>query len=132
MGMVVVGGGVPRNWPQNVAPLIEIMNTRLGIGFPEFKYIYGCRICPDVPYYGHLSGCTYKENASWRKTDIVHGAHDSRARGELSTEVTHLEQVFHELELLSSVCAQYILDQEVKLKCSAAARRQGRSSSADC
>ncbi len=73
VGIFTLGGGVPRNWTQNVAPLIEIMNARLGIRYPEFKYFYGCRICPDPVFMGHLSGCTYKENASWCKTDIVHG-----------------------------------------------------------
>jgi deoxyhypusine synthase len=73
VGIFTLGGGAPRNWPQNVAPLIEIMNTRLGIGYPEFKYAHGCRICPDSVFLGHLSGCTYSENASWRKTDIEHG-----------------------------------------------------------
>ena len=31
--------------------------------------MYGVRICPDKPHYGHLSGCTYSENESWRKAD---------------------------------------------------------------
>lgn len=73
LGIFSLGGGVPRNWAQNAAPLVEIMNTRLNLGYPENKYFYGCRICPDLPYLGHLSGCTYSENASWRKTDIVNG-----------------------------------------------------------
>ncbi len=73
IGIFTLGGGVPRNWSQNVAPLVEIMNTRLNTGYPEIRYFYGCRICPDQVYLGHLSGCTYRENASWRKTDIEHG-----------------------------------------------------------
>jgi len=73
IGIFTLGGGVPRNWSQNVAPLVEIMNTRLDTGYPEIRYFYGCRICPDQVFLGHLSGCTYRENASWRKTDIEHG-----------------------------------------------------------
>jgi deoxyhypusine synthase len=66
-GIFTIGGGVPRNNVQNVAPLIEIINERLDIGLPERRYTYGVRICPDRPYFGHLSGCTYSENESWRK-----------------------------------------------------------------
>ncbi|OGI26024.1 MAG: hypothetical protein A3J76_05295 [Candidatus Moranbacteria bacterium RBG_13_45_13] len=73
LGIFSIGGGVPRNNAQNVVPLIEIMNVRLGLDLPENKYFYGCRICPDLPFWGHLSGCTYSEGASWRKTDIEHG-----------------------------------------------------------
>jgi deoxyhypusine synthase len=73
LGIFSLGGGVPRNNMQNGAPLVEIMNVRLGLGLRENKYAYGCRICPDQTYLGHLSGCTYSENASWRKTDIEHG-----------------------------------------------------------
>jgi deoxyhypusine synthase len=66
-GIFSIGGGVPRNNVQNVAPLIEIINERLGPIFPNRRYSYGVRICPDKPHYGHLSGCTYSENESWRK-----------------------------------------------------------------
>jgi deoxyhypusine synthase len=66
-GIFSIGGGVPRNNVQNVAPLIEIINERLGPTFPERRYFYGIRICPDKPHFGHLSGCTYSENESWRK-----------------------------------------------------------------
>lgn len=66
-GIFTVGGGVPRNNVQNVAPLIEIINERLGPTFPNRRFNYGIRICPDRPHFGHLSGCTYSENESWRK-----------------------------------------------------------------
>lgn len=68
-GIFSIGGGVPRNNTQNIAPLIEIANARLGTNIPEATYDTGCRICPDPMWYGHLSGCTYSENASWRKMD---------------------------------------------------------------
>jgi deoxyhypusine synthase len=68
-GIFSIGGGVPRNNVQNVAPLIEIINERLGPTFPNRRFTYGVRICPDKPHYGHLSGCTYSENESWRKAD---------------------------------------------------------------
>ena len=66
-GILSIGGGVPRNNVQNVAPLIEIINERLGRTYPERRFTYGIRVCPDRPHFGHLSGCTYSENESWRK-----------------------------------------------------------------
>ncbi|MBI4137647.1 MAG: deoxyhypusine synthase family protein [Candidatus Sungbacteria bacterium] len=69
MGIFTIGGGVPRNNTQNVAPLIEIMNERLGENRPYAKFSSGVRICPDPPDIGHLSGCTYSENKSWRKIE---------------------------------------------------------------
>jgi deoxyhypusine synthase len=68
-GIFSIGGGVPRNNVQNVAPLIEIINERLGPTHPNRRFSYGVRICPDKPHFGHLSGCTYSENESWRKAE---------------------------------------------------------------
>ena len=70
IGIFTIGGGVPRNYVQNVPPLIEYLNEWAGINLPDKKFSYGCRICPDPMYYGHLSGCTYSEGMSWRKMDI--------------------------------------------------------------
>ena len=68
MGIFTIGGGVPRNNVQNVAPLLEIMRNRIGDNnIPLKQFSYGCRICPDPMWYGHLSGCTYSEGKSWRK-----------------------------------------------------------------
>lgn len=68
-GIFTIGGGVPRNYTQNVAPLIELLNTRLNMGLSPSTFKYGTRIAPDQMYYGHLSGCTYSEGMSWRKMD---------------------------------------------------------------
>ncbi len=69
-GIFSIGGGVPRNNTQNVAPLIEIMKAR-GVGsLPMRKFFYGCRIDPTPLWYGNLSGCTYSEGGSWRKIDF--------------------------------------------------------------
>ncbi|PIN86637.1 hypothetical protein COV19_03940 [Candidatus Woesearchaeota archaeon CG10_big_fil_rev_8_21_14_0_10_44_13] len=68
-GIFTIGGGVPRNNVQNVAPLLEIINDRINAGLPEKQFSYGVKIAPDEMYYGHLSGCTYSEGMSWRKMD---------------------------------------------------------------
>lgn len=70
IGIFTIGGGVPRNHVQNVGCLIDIINDREVGDLPTRKFAYGCRICPDPMYYGHLSGCTYSEGMSWRKMEL--------------------------------------------------------------
>lgn len=66
-GILTVGGGVPRNWAQQVGVYIEL-RTRRGLQKPELKrYHYGVRICPEPVYWGGLSGSTYSEAVSWGK-----------------------------------------------------------------
>lgn len=68
LGIFTIGGGVPRNWAQQVGPYLEITAHRLfnGEGITQ-KFRYGVRICPDSEHLGGLSGCTYSEGASWGK-----------------------------------------------------------------
>jgi deoxyhypusine synthase len=66
-GIFTIGGGVPRNWAQQVGPYIEISNTRLGLDVQPPRFQYGVRICPEPDYWGGLSGCTYQEGLSWGK-----------------------------------------------------------------
>lgn len=66
-GIFTIGGGVPRNWAQQVNPYLDIMKLR---GFKEAKsrmFSYGVRICPEPVHWGGLSGCTYSEGVSWGK-----------------------------------------------------------------
>ncbi len=67
LGIFTIGGGVPRNWAQQVAPYIEIGNLRLGLSVKPPRFQYGVRICPEPDYWGGLSGCTYQEGISWGK-----------------------------------------------------------------
>lgn len=66
LAIFTLGGGVPRNWGQQVAPLIDIMYQQ---GFPLEQRFFsrGVRICPEPAHWGGLSGCTYKEGVSWGK-----------------------------------------------------------------
>ncbi len=66
-GIFTIGGGVPRNWAQQVAPYYEIANYRLGTEWKEPRFRYGIRICPEPVHWGGLSGCTYSEGVSWGK-----------------------------------------------------------------
>lgn len=67
LGIFTIGGGVPRNWAQQVPPYIEILNMRLGTTITPPRFHYGVRICPEPDYWGGLSGCTYQEGVSWGK-----------------------------------------------------------------
>ncbi len=67
VGIFTIGGGVPRNWAQQVGPYLEISEKRLGIPEPVRRFQYGVRICPEPVHWGGLSGCTYSEGVSWGK-----------------------------------------------------------------
>jgi deoxyhypusine synthase len=67
LGILTIGGGVPRNWAQQVGPYLEILRTRLGIDEPVRRYRYAVRICPEPEHWGGLSGCGYSEGVSWGK-----------------------------------------------------------------
>jgi deoxyhypusine synthase len=67
LGIFTIGGGVPRNWAQEIAPFIDVTNHRLGLGITPPRYFYGVRICPEPVHWGGLSGCTYTEGVSWGK-----------------------------------------------------------------
>jgi len=67
LGIFTVGGGVPRNWAQQVGPYLELLHTRLNVDLPEARFQYGVRLCPEPVQWGGLSGCTYKEGVSWGK-----------------------------------------------------------------
>jgi deoxyhypusine synthase len=67
LGIFTIGGGVPRNWAQEVGPYIDIMNHRLGIELRPPRFHYAVRICPEPTHWGGLSGCTYSEGVSWGK-----------------------------------------------------------------
>ena len=66
LGIFTIGGGVPRNWAQQVGPLGEILDRRTGGKHGQFiRFHYAIRICPEPAHWGGLSGCTYSEGVSW-------------------------------------------------------------------
>jgi len=67
LGIFTIGGGVPRNWAQQVAPYLDIRKKRLGVGKGFKSYSRAVRICPEPVEWGGLSGCTYSEGVSWGK-----------------------------------------------------------------
>jgi deoxyhypusine synthase len=67
LGIFTIGGGVPRNWAQEIGPYVDIANHRLGLDLKPPRYQYAVRICPEPTHWGGLSGCTYSEGVSWGK-----------------------------------------------------------------
>jgi len=68
LGIFTIGGGVPRNWAQQVGPYLDIMEKRIGLRIGKVqRFRYGVRICPEPVHWGGLSGCTYSEGVSWGK-----------------------------------------------------------------
>ncbi len=64
-GNLIIGGGVPRNWTQQVFPFLETP----GMPRPEDGrgYMYSVRLHTALEYDGGLSGCTVSESKSWGK-----------------------------------------------------------------
>jgi deoxyhypusine synthase len=67
LGIFTVGGGVPRNWAQEVGPYVDIIDHRLDVNLTAPRYTYAVRLCPEPVHWGGLSGCTYSEGVSWGK-----------------------------------------------------------------
>ena len=67
MGLLTIGGGVPRNWAQQFGVYAELLARRGYEKIPLKRYNYGVRICPEPVHWGGLSGSTYAEAVSWGK-----------------------------------------------------------------
>lgn len=68
-GTFIIGGGVPRNWTQQIFPYIENLKNTKRID-SEFGFKYSVRIHTAVEYDGGLSGCTVSESKSWGKYSL--------------------------------------------------------------
>ena len=71
IGIFTIGGGVPRNWAQQVSPFYDITNERVGTDLAPKRFRYGIRICPEPVHWGGLSGCTYSEGVSWGQVRVT-------------------------------------------------------------
>jgi deoxyhypusine synthase len=67
LGILTIGGGVPRNWAQQLGPYFDLRHRRGGEEAILKRFHYGVRICPEPVNWGGLSGCTYSEAVSWGK-----------------------------------------------------------------
>jgi len=64
-GTIIVGGGVPRNWAQQIFPMLDQFDKITKMG-----YNYSVRIHTAMEYDGGLSGSTFSEAKSWGKYSL--------------------------------------------------------------
>ncbi|MFX1323658.1 MAG: deoxyhypusine synthase family protein [Promethearchaeota archaeon] len=64
-GTLIIGGGVPRNWAQQIFPMLDEFDNIERLG-----YNYSVRIHTATEYDGGLSGSTFSEAKSWGKYDL--------------------------------------------------------------
>jgi deoxyhypusine synthase len=62
-GAIYVGGGVPKNYIQQLGPVSELLFKK------ESGHQYAFQITTDDPKWGGLSGCTFEEAKSWGKIE---------------------------------------------------------------
>lgn len=68
IAVFTIGGGVPRNWAQQVGPYLDLISRRTGAAeHAQKRFLYAVRICPEPEHWGGLSGCSYSEGVSWGK-----------------------------------------------------------------
>jgi deoxyhypusine synthase len=62
-GAIYIGGGVPKNYIQQLGPVSELLFKE------ESGHRYALQITTDDPKWGGLSGCTFEEAKSWGKIE---------------------------------------------------------------
>ncbi len=60
-GVVYVGGGVPKNFIQQVEVALSLLGSSKG------GHRYAVQFTTDAPHWGGLSGCSFEEAVSWGK-----------------------------------------------------------------
>ncbi|MCX8117340.1 MAG: deoxyhypusine synthase family protein [Desulfobacterota bacterium] len=62
-GAIYIGGGVPKNYIQQLGPVSELLFER------ESGHRFAFQVTTDDPKWGGLSGCTFEEAKSWGKIE---------------------------------------------------------------
>jgi len=62
-GAIYIGGGVPKNYIQQLGPVSELIFQK------ESGHRYAFQVTTDDPKWGGLSGCTFEEAKSWGKIE---------------------------------------------------------------
>ncbi len=62
-GAIYIGGGVPKNYIQQLGPVSELLFQR------ERGHRFAFQVTTDDPKWGGLSGCTFEEAKSWGKIE---------------------------------------------------------------
>ena len=66
-GLLILGGGAPRNYAQQAATLGYMAGDNLWYK----THLYAIQITTDQPHWGGLSGATFEEAKSWGKFDLA-------------------------------------------------------------
>ena len=64
-GTIILGGGVPRNWAQQIFPYLYVIQEKGERDYPGYEF--SVRFHSAVAEDGGLSGCTISEGISWGK-----------------------------------------------------------------
>jgi len=64
-GTIIIGGGVPRNWTQQIFPYLEQLRSESDPEYPGYEF--SVRFHSAIAEDGGLSGCTISESISWGK-----------------------------------------------------------------
>jgi deoxyhypusine synthase len=62
-GAIYIGGGVPKNYIQQLGPVSDLLFRKEG------GHQYAFQVTTDDPKWGGLSGCTFEEAKSWGKIE---------------------------------------------------------------
>jgi deoxyhypusine synthase len=62
-GAIYIGGGVPKNYIQQLGPVSELLFEK------ESGHRYALQVTTDDPKWGGLSGCSFEEAKSWGKIE---------------------------------------------------------------
>src|SRR4030042_7127527 len=62
-GAIYIGGGVPKNYIQQLGPVSELLFQK------ESGHRYAFQVTRENPKWGGLSGCTFEEAKSWGKIE---------------------------------------------------------------
>ncbi len=90
ISIFTIGGGVPRNWAQQVSPLFDMLHLD-GLPVEPRVYSRGVRICPEPDHWGGLSGCSYEEGVSWGKfVPVSQGGRYAEVKADATTVLPFL------------------------------------------
>lgn len=67
LGILTIGGGVPRSWSQQFAPFIALRHQRLGENVPLKRYHYGVRISTEQSSWFALPSNSHNETTPGEK-----------------------------------------------------------------
>lgn len=106
-GVIFLGGGVPKNFIQQTAVTINLLN---GVAR---GHKYAIQLVVDPPHWGGLSGCTFEEAQSWGK--IAQEAEKITVYGDASFHFALLVKLIAEYSVKRERKPNFIMGKELKI-----------------